>query len=341
LGERITYLDMPSPAGKRGRGQGMLTIFTSPKPFRGHIDVIQRNAIRSWLALGEGIEVLLVGQEEGMAEVAAELNVAHLPDVARNDQGTPLLDSIFAIARRAAGNLILCYVNADILLLDDLLPAVRQVANRFPRYLVIGQRWDLDVPELLPFDRGWPAGLRARLEREGSVHPPAGSDYFVFPRELFINMPPFALGRAGWDNWMIYAGRAARYPVVDATGAVTIVHQSHDYSHLPGGQPHYHLPESQENVALAGGREVIFTLADANWVLTARGPERKPWWLAGLGRRLESGLIARLGPGRPSRLVRILFHPGDAVRYYARAARSLLLRRLRRDVRGPGDGESG
>jgi len=315
----------------------MLTIFTSPKPFRGHIDVIQRNAVRSWLALGEGVEVLLVGQEEGMAQVSRELGVTHVTDVARNDQGTPLLDSVFALARRSASNPILCYVNADILFLDDLLPAARQVASRFPHFLMVGQRWDLDVPEALNFDRGWPEALRARLEREGSIHPPAGSDYFVFPRELFADMPAFALGRAGWDNWMIYAGRAARLPVVDATGAVTIVHQAHDYSHLPGGQPHYHLPESRENVALAGGREVIFTLADANWVLTARGPERKPWRLAGLGRRVESSLIARLGPGKPSRLVRILFHPADAVQYYVQGARRLLLRRLGRHTRQPGD----
>jgi hypothetical protein len=276
-----------------------------------------------------------------MAEVAAELGVTHLADVARNEQGTPLLDSVFAIARGAARNPILCYVNADILFLDDLLPAVRQVADRFPRYLMIGQRWDLEVAELLPFDRGWPVGLRARLEREGSVHPPAGSDYFVFPRELFANMPPFALGRAGWDNWMIYAARAASFPLVDATRAVTIVHQNHDYSHLPGGQPHYHLPESRENVALAGGREMIFTLADADWRLTPRGPERKTWREVGLGRWLESNLIARFGPGRMSRVVRILFHPEEALRYYGRAGQRLLRRLFGRGSRGPGGDKSG
>ena len=49
-----------------------LTLFTSPKPFTNpHIAVIQRNAIRSWLNLGAEVEVLLLGEEEGLAEDGA------------------------------------------------------------------------------------------------------------------------------------------------------------------------------------------------------------------------------------------------------------------------------
>ena len=49
----------------------MLTLFSTPKPFRGHIAVIQTNAIRSWLELEPACEVILFGDEEGTAEVAA------------------------------------------------------------------------------------------------------------------------------------------------------------------------------------------------------------------------------------------------------------------------------
>ena len=31
-----------------GVRSAMLTIFTTPKPFRGHIGIIQRNALKSW-----------------------------------------------------------------------------------------------------------------------------------------------------------------------------------------------------------------------------------------------------------------------------------------------------
>ena len=56
-----------------------LTFFSTPKPFtRPHIDLIQRNAIQSWLRAGEDVEVILIGEEEGLAEVAAESQMAGL-----------------------------------------------------------------------------------------------------------------------------------------------------------------------------------------------------------------------------------------------------------------------
>ena len=79
-----------------------LTIFSTPKPFENpHISTIQRNAIRSWTLLPEA-EVVLVGDEVGMTEVVAEFGVRHLPEVARNSWGTPLLSDIFAQARALA-----------------------------------------------------------------------------------------------------------------------------------------------------------------------------------------------------------------------------------------------
>ncbi len=298
----------------------MLTIFGAPKPFRDHIARIQRNAIRSWLALGSDVEVILLGAEEGLAEAAAEFGLPLIADIERNEQGTPLVSSIFAAAESAAQHDLLCYVNADILLLDDLLPAVEQVASAFDRFLLVGQRWDLEVNEALVFDRESQRKLRGRLRRSATLHPPAGSDYFVFRKGGLDQMPPFALGRAGWDNWMIYAARAAGAPVVDASQAITAVHQQHDYSHLPGGQPHYRMPESEGNVRLAGGREMIFTLADANWRLDSEGLKRQRIGMRGLLRTVEAALYTALGPGRSARLVRLVMHPRETVRYYARGA---------------------
>ena len=59
-------------------------------------------------------------------------------------------------------------------------------------------------------------------------------------------------------------GGASGWPVVDATPSIMIIHQNHDYSHLPGGQPHYRHPETFENIRLAGGKRAIFELRDVN-----------------------------------------------------------------------------
>jgi hypothetical protein len=89
-------------------------------------------------------------------------------------------------------------------------------------------------------------------------------------------MPPFAIGRAGWDNWMFYQARRKNWPLVDASQSVMIVHQDHDYGHLPQGQPHYRLPETFENVKLAGGPRTIFNLLDADYQLTPSKLQETP-----------------------------------------------------------------
>lgn len=242
-----------------------LTLFSAPKPFTDpHIATIQRNALQTWLRLPD-VEVILIGDEEGLAETAAELGLRHLPDVVRNASGTPLISSMFDLARRHSLSPLLGIVNTDILLLPDLVDAARRVAGQRERFVLLGRRWDLDVREPLDLAAGWQFRLRARVREQGQLHRPAGSDYFVFPRECYTEVPDFAIGRAGWDNWMIYKARREGWSVIDATHDVIVVHQQHDYRHLPGGVPHYTLPETDENIRLAGGQANIrYTVLDAN-----------------------------------------------------------------------------
>jgi hypothetical protein len=116
-----------------------------------------------------------------------------------------------------------------------------------------------------------------------------GSDFFLFPRSCYADMPAFAIGRAGWDNWMIYKSRREGWATVDVTPSVMIVHQNHDYSHLPGGQPHYKHPETDVNIQLAGGREVTrFTLLDVDCRLSNGKLVSRRWNRQTLRRAIES-----------------------------------------------------
>jgi hypothetical protein len=114
---------------------------------------------------------------------------------------------------------------------------------------------------------------------------------------------------------MIYDGRRRRIPVVDASESITVVHQDHDYAHLPSGAPHHRHPESERNVRLAGGREVVFRLEDADWRLSSAGPVRKRFFEYRYPRRWETDLTVRLGPGRAVRLVRMALRPIETVRF--------------------------
>ena len=171
-----------------------LTVFSAPKPFTNpHINTIQRNAIQSWQHLGPEVEVFLVGQEDGMAEAATEYGVPLLAEVKRNEAGTPLVSSIFDLARRASSSPYLAYVNGDILLLPDIVQATRQIsagmrgskgseADALAPFLLIGQRWDLKVEQPIGFlDRlgrapardGTGAGAIARSGRQRLLRIPA------------------------------------------------------------------------------------------------------------------------------------------------------------------------
>ncbi len=260
-----------------------LTIFTSPKPFTNpHIDIIQRNAIQNWKALSPDVEVIMVGDEAGMPEVAVEYGVQQIKSVEANEFGTPYIKSIFQAARQASDSPYLCFANADMLFFPKLFADVRAVSRQCEKFLIIGQRWDMDITEPLDFSPGWDQRLKARLTQEGRLHAPAGSDYFVFQRDQYTQIPNFVIGRPSWDNWMIYCALKLGWPVINATPDIEIIHQNHDYSHLPGGKPPYGGVEGNQNIAhgKASTQEYYFyLLLDANRQLKngTVGPNPLTW----------------------------------------------------------------
>jgi len=292
----------------------LMTLFTAPKPFTNpHIATIQRNAIRSWTALPD-VEVVLMGEEEGLAESAAELGVRHIAQVRRNTSGTPLVSSMFELARQLNDSPLLACVNADILLLPDFVDAARHALARTERFLVVGQRWDLDVTEGMDFSSGWADHLLTDLNVRGKLHARTGSDYFIYPRDCFIKIPDFAIGRAGWDNWMIYEARQRGWKVMDATESVQIVHQNHDYSHFADGKPHYRQPETFENIRLAGGKRMIFHLMDSDSRLVdGKLLPARPGWIK-FWREVEIFPLVKLHSYPLAQVTYAIFHPSRAYR---------------------------
>jgi hypothetical protein len=251
----------------------MITFFSTPKPFRGHIGIIQRNAIQSWKLVHPDAEVILFGNEEGAAEAARDLGARHEPEVERNALGTPLLSSLFDRANRFARHARLCFLNADILLLEDFLDASNRLAQMQERSLMAGRRCDLDITAPLDFSMpDWAARVRSVARERGKLRPAQWIDYFVFPRGLLSGqVPPFAVGRPGYDNWLLWKVRSMRVPVVDATDVVRAIHQNHDYSHHPGGQTGlWQDVEAQQNHALLGKRHFA-TIDNATHRLTTAG----------------------------------------------------------------------
>jgi len=139
---------------------------------------------------------------------------------------------------------------------------------------MVGQRWDVDMTEPWSFrNRDWEKMVRNYVLQHGKLHPPLGSDYFVFPKDAALgDIPALAVGRVGWDNWFIYNTRKLRIPVVDVSKVVTAIHQDHEYGHVRNGTGVAYLGrESDRNQEIIGKKEYIFTLLDATHVMTHRG----------------------------------------------------------------------
>ncbi|NBC18948.1 MAG: hypothetical protein GVY18_16730 [Bacteroidetes bacterium] len=262
----------------------MISLFSIPKAMEGHEGVIQRNAFESWRRLHPDVEVFLCGDDPGVAGAARELSFEHLPAIDRTEHGTPLLRSAFAQVARRARHPVLVYVNADILLLSDFIPAIQQIT--LDRYITVGQRWNLDVDTPLDFERDdWEVRLRARVDREAELNEVAGMDYFVMPRPVMDHllqvMPDFVVGRPYWDTWMAFHTRSRHLPFIDATPSILAVHQNHGYGHVPERritkwERKWHGPEGDRNQELAfqEGKLPLFGTRDATWILRSDGLHR-------------------------------------------------------------------
>lgn len=269
----------------------MLTLFTTAKPFRGHFSIIQNNALHSWQLLGRDIEIILFGNDEGSAEFAQSAGVRHEPHIAINESGAPMLNDMFDRAQRLARYETVSYCNADIILAADFIGAIESVRSRFGKFLMVGRRWDLDVTQPLDFSQAnWQRVLVERARGEGFQRLHYNIDYFAFPKGLYCNLPPLAIGRRWWDNWLIWKMRAESAPVVDASEAVVAIHQNHDYAHHPQGMVGvFFNEESRRNLELCGGPSHLHTIEDATYFLGPAGIRPNRWyWLAPTKRRVRA-----------------------------------------------------
>ena len=267
-----------------------LTLFATPKKFDGHIGVIQRNAIRSWTRMNPSPEIILFGHEPGTAEVAAEFGLRHVPNVKCNQWGTPLISDLFQQAEKLGRGQILSYVNSDILLFDDFAQALTRVATWSDHFLMVGRRTDLDIKEPIDFQADWVAQVSDRARREGKLQIARSIDYFAFSRRLYPSIPPLAIGRFWWDNWLLWKARSLGAKVVEASQAVLVIHQNHDYSHTTYGPSKEEMMASDECILNArltceqnpGDYEqgffwrYAYTIDDATHKLTTTGIQTNP-----------------------------------------------------------------
>ena len=85
----------------------------------------------------------------------------------------------------------LMFINSDITVHRSIAAVAAEVDSRLGgKFLVTGRRFNVGQPAAKGEGPG-PAVLYNRWAQ----------DYFVFKRSTFTSVPPFAIGRALYDNW--------------------------------------------------------------------------------------------------------------------------------------------
>jgi hypothetical protein len=245
------------------------TIFTVPKAFADAATACrQRDAISSWAALAPAPDLLIFGDDDGIKDLRYQLGLRTVPSVAVDSTGIPIVSELFAAAEEVASHRHLCYVNSDIVLFDDFPAACSAAWTWRPDAILIGSRHDVDnyaSGGATAVER-WAARVSAIQAGEQTC---MGTDYCAYPRGVFSAMPPFAIGRTAFDNWLIWRALDAGRPLVDLSEVVAAVH----VRHRAAGEWESFMATSEvaRNRELATLWQRTFTVADCSHRWTSSG----------------------------------------------------------------------
>jgi len=249
----------------------MITLFTTPKDFSGIFKVIQTNALNSWRSISHDIQIIILGNSYGSKDAANLINAEYVPDVKCSPEGTPLLSDLFDIAQKRAKYNILAYVNADIILPQNLLIEIDLLDNKFNRFLMVGHRWDMDVDQFIDFNKVVKRKIFwSSIKENSKKHECTGIDYFIFKKGMFPKLPEFVVGRWGWDNWLIWKARRHMVPVIDCSKNIIAIHQNHGYKYhnISSIEDSKKGPEAKSNIKLMNNKHL--NILDSTHLLSGK-----------------------------------------------------------------------
>lgn len=220
---------------------------------------MQSNALRSWSLLKPKPEVLVMGHEDGVAEICEELGYRHITDVQYSDAGTPMLNSMFELADELASNPHVCLVSADVVLFQCLMLGLEAIKEELNEFCAVCRKQTQKYVIPLDFDEGWEEVVRMRLQWNMIT----SGDLYMYTRGYWGKIPPFVIGRCKCDSWLFYEA-SRKGNLVDMTEAVTIVDYKHGYGFRTGEWKE----DWQKNRDLAGEHQA--DIRASNYKLTSQ-----------------------------------------------------------------------
>jgi hypothetical protein len=245
----------------------MITFFTTFRTY----EAAQKNALASWLAIDPGSDVIVFTESESAALSDLKPDRVKIRPVPSNDPSGPaLLDGIFEEASTLSRHRLLCYCNSDIILVPEFMERIKTLVLMKHSFVAVSQRVDVKIDFAVDLsDRLSVEKLQEAIRTNGKLHPPLGSDVFVFPKGQYSrqNMPPLVVGRGGWDLWMVYDARNRFNRLIDLTGpSSAVIHQDHPFAYQAENPAH------QVNYQFLPPKEMYtFVLSYCNYRWTKNG----------------------------------------------------------------------
>lgn len=211
-----------------------MIIFSSPKPFNKDTTSVQLSAIRSWALACPGVKIFLFGDQQAVRPICEREGWLYAGSLPVTERGGEILSTMFRGMSRQYPDEMLLYLNSDILLQHSFSRSLVGLEKVPGPWLASCRRWCLPA---------WEGGAKqgtellkflGSVENHGHYGPASALDLFLFRGLNLDSMPPFRIGHAGWDNWMIYHARMLGIPIIDLSPAILALHCRHDYSYARG-----------------------------------------------------------------------------------------------------------
>lgn len=233
-----------------------VTIFSAPLAYSGEEDEPKRQALLSWLHLSPRPKIVLLGNHSSLHEISKEfagmVSVEDEIDYSSLN-GLPMFHSMVARAHAAVDTNVSVFIRADVVLLQDIMPALRKMSATFDDWMLMAGQLVMKR-NLLPFKFVHKGGGivflestitgEAEIEREmASYVGSSGKLEFLQEEEEGLNMwawnigsksaplfstpmPPFVF-TAGYDHdsWVVRSFlQDGLRTMVDATDALLCFH---------------------------------------------------------------------------------------------------------------------
>lgn len=218
-----------------------LTIFTSFPYLKNKLNV-NLNSLRNWKHLDHSPQLVLFTNDRKVALTGFDThwNVQNV----KEDPVTkvPALRTMFVESMNLYDTSFYMYANADIvfdLYIVDVLSSIEKFLKsknlQNKPVLIVGQRTNFNVSSInMAAPEAW-RDIMFRSYRVYTRFHTDAIDYFITNRAFpWDEVLPLVIGRVGYDNWIIAYARFRGFITIDASAAISAIHQTTNIGNFEG-----------------------------------------------------------------------------------------------------------